>query len=356
MSRTITDNPGGWSRSLPGHTVEYEPSFAQPFYYGTELVLGRGASSYYTLSFTDTAHIFFIDMIAICPQAYTELASVVYVNDVPYVAAAGIGWLNIPLRQNPSIQLIAGDHIDVLVVNQDGSSRNVLVKVNGTKIVRPANFGHAPGAYFTYEGPLGAVSPILLRAAEVSGVGNPAVAQQAFSAVDCSGISKSTGVLRIDLKASDPSILSSNNQLEVTSSGNFDSEELARIDMELIGLTTSYQTFDFPLSEFNNGDDGLVFSAIDYIRWYNFTTGGNVTLYWRNAYLYGVGNGEVVFTDGSTNSPTSWEWDFGDGSPVSNEQNPAHVYALPGSYYPRLKAGNAYGYDFYGLSSPVVVT
>ena len=222
--RVITDNPGGWSRSLPGHTVEYEASFAQPFYYGGSLVLAAGASGTYILAFEDTAHIFFIDMINITPQAYKELNALVYVNDIPYVGASSVGWLNIPLRQNPSIQLLAGDHIDVVVNNQDSAQRTMLVKVNGTKIVRPDGFGHAPGAAWT---------------------------------VDDHSIS--------------------------------------------------------------------------------------------------VG-GHVHFTDASTESPTTWEWDFGDGSPKSTEQNPEHVYTLAGSYYPRLKVGNAYGFDFYAEATPIVVS
>lgn len=40
----------------------------------------------------------------------------------------------------------------------------------------------------------------------------------------------------------------------------------------------------------------------------------------------------VTFTDESTGAPEAWEWDFGDGSPVSNDQNPTHVYADVGNY------------------------
>lgn len=44
----------------------------------------------------------------------------------------------------------------------------------------------------------------------------------------------------------------------------------------------------------------------------------------------------VNFTDQSTPGPsgpiTAWEWDFGDGSPVSHQQNPSHAYASPGLY------------------------
>jgi len=39
----------------------------------------------------------------------------------------------------------------------------------------------------------------------------------------------------------------------------------------------------------------------------------------------------VQFTDTSTGSPSTWDWDFGDGS-VSTEQNPSHVYTVAGVY------------------------
>ncbi len=50
----------------------------------------------------------------------------------------------------------------------------------------------------------------------------------------------------------------------------------------------------------------------------------------------------VTFTDSSTNSPTSWAWDFGDGS-TSTVQNPSHSYTNADVYTVRLKATNSYG-------------
>lgn len=49
-----------------------------------------------------------------------------------------------------------------------------------------------------------------------------------------------------------------------------------------------------------------------------------------------------VFTDLSTGITSAWEWDFGDGSPVSNLQNPTHTYASVGTYDVQLiaMAGN----------------
>jgi len=40
----------------------------------------------------------------------------------------------------------------------------------------------------------------------------------------------------------------------------------------------------------------------------------------------------VNFTDLSTGSPASWDWDFGDGSSHSTEQYPTHIYTVAGVY------------------------
>ncbi len=60
--------------------------------------------------------------------------------------------------------------------------------------------------------------------------------------------------------------------------------------------------------------------------------------------LSGLAPLEVTFTDESTNSPTSWSWDFGDGN-TSTVQNPAHTYSVPGTYTVSLEATNGDGSD-----------
>ena len=54
----------------------------------------------------------------------------------------------------------------------------------------------------------------------------------------------------------------------------------------------------------------------------------------------------VKFTDLSTNSPTSWSWDFGDGdSTNATVQNPIHIYNSAGTYTVELTATNGGGSD-----------
>ncbi|MEQ8909877.1 MAG: M4 family metallopeptidase [Vicingaceae bacterium] len=54
--------------------------------------------------------------------------------------------------------------------------------------------------------------------------------------------------------------------------------------------------------------------------------------------------GMFQFTDRSTQNPTSWSWDFGDGN-ISNLQNPTHQYQQNGSYTVKLVSANSFGTD-----------
>jgi len=52
----------------------------------------------------------------------------------------------------------------------------------------------------------------------------------------------------------------------------------------------------------------------------------------------------VKFHDLSAGNPTTWLWEFGDGS-TSSEQNPTHQYPFEGSYDVRLSVSNQFGTD-----------
>ena len=63
----------------------------------------------------------------------------------------------------------------------------------------------------------------------------------------------------------------------------------------------------------------------------------------------------VQFTDASTNDPTAWSWNFGDGG-TSDQQHPSHTYNEPGTYTVSLTATNAGGSDTKTKTGHITVT
>ncbi|WP_375436584.1 GEVED domain-containing protein [uncultured Hymenobacter sp.] len=61
----------------------------------------------------------------------------------------------------------------------------------------------------------------------------------------------------------------------------------------------------------------------------------------------------VQFTDQSSNAPTSWLWNFGDGS-TSTQQNPSHIYSTAGVFNVSLTATNSFGNNVVTQNSHVV--
>lgn len=68
-------------------------------------------------------------------------------------------------------------------------------------------------------------------------------------------------------------------------------------------------------------------------------------------------NTSVQFTDQSTGTPTSWQWDFENDSVVdSNSQNPVHQYTTPGTYSVTLTVSNAGGSDSLTRTAYITIT
>jgi len=63
----------------------------------------------------------------------------------------------------------------------------------------------------------------------------------------------------------------------------------------------------------------------------------------------------VQFTDTSSNAPTAWYWNFGDGS-TSTEQNKIHVYQTAGTYSVSLTASNSLGSNKTSIANYINVT
>ncbi|MFH2142570.1 MAG: C25 family cysteine peptidase [Bacteroidota bacterium] len=64
--------------------------------------------------------------------------------------------------------------------------------------------------------------------------------------------------------------------------------------------------------------------------------------------------GTIQFSDLSTNGPTSWLWDFGNGN-TSTDQNPSYTYSASGTYSVTLTAYNAFGDDTYSVTDMITV-
>lgn len=62
----------------------------------------------------------------------------------------------------------------------------------------------------------------------------------------------------------------------------------------------------------------------------------------------------VSFSDQSSNNPTTWNWDFGDGT-TSNEQNPSKTYTEAGIYTVEMTAKNSGGQDTQVKTDYIVV-
>ena len=63
----------------------------------------------------------------------------------------------------------------------------------------------------------------------------------------------------------------------------------------------------------------------------------------------------VAFVDRSTNSPTAWAWNFGDGT-TSTQQNPVHVYSKTGTFSVTLTVRNSAGSSTKTRAGSVVVS
>lgn len=105
------------------------------------------------------------------------------------------------------------------------------------------------------------------------------------------------------------------------------------------GWATSLDSYSFAVSAINEVDDGTTSGAV-----YVFEISNTPVADFISDITSGTKPLSVSFTDDSTNSPTSWLWNFGDGN-TSTDQNPTNIYLNSGVYSVSLKATNAYGED-----------
>jgi len=63
----------------------------------------------------------------------------------------------------------------------------------------------------------------------------------------------------------------------------------------------------------------------------------------------------VQFTDTSTGSPTTWLWNFGDGT-TGTDESPSHIYTSPGVYSVSLIASNSEGSTTFSQPDAITVS
>jgi len=81
-----------------------------------------------------------------------------------------------------------------------------------------------------------------------------------------------------------------------------------------------------------------------------------VAKFWASKTSGTVNSTVIYFTDNSTNSPTSWDWNFGDGSPSETTKAPKHIYKAKGTYSVTLTASNAAGSGTLTRSNYIAIT
>ena len=112
---------------------------------------------------------------------------------------------------------------------------------------------------------------------------------------------------------------------------------------------TSAGDYDVSLTA-TNADGSDTETKLDYI-----TVGAAPVAAFSGTPTTGVTPLTVSFTDSSTNSPTSWSWNFGDTG-TSAAQSPSHQYTSAGIYTVSLTASNAYGSDGETKTNYITVT
>jgi PKD repeat protein len=113
----------------------------------------------------------------------------------------------------------------------------------------------------------------------------------------------------------------------------------------LAGVTTGQHWINLSISGYRNASQqvqvtGSETVTVDLALNPSHVPGANFT----GAPLSGITPLTVVFNDTSSNTPTSWVWDFGDGNSTNaTVQNPVHTYYSAGIYTVNMTAKNPDG-------------
>lgn len=112
-------------------------------------------------------------------------------------------------------------------------------------------------------------------------------------------------------------------------------------------------TYDVSLTIYNSSGVRGIETKQGYITVYSALPNSPVAEFRTNT-TTGPAPLAVQFTGLASGGTLSYDWDFGDGTQHSGDQNPLHVYTNPNNYTVRLKVSNPGGIDF--TEALIVVT
>ncbi len=135
-----------------------------------------------------------------------------------------------------------------------------------------------------------------------------------------------------------------NNRIDDVNVGNYGSFNIDN-NNATVGAFNSDVTFT---ASFNSGFSGFGVGI------YNTPTGTGPNAFFNSNTQTICEGGSVNFTDMSSGSPTSWDWDFGDGN-NSTQQNPTHSYIAPGTYTVVLTVSDGTSNDTYTATNYITV-
>lgn len=140
----MSDLPDRSRSVVPSQTFHLSPSFGQPWFANGSGSVNSGATATYDIAFNDDSFVYYVDEIVIYGPNAKQFQTEFDFNAAPIVICTGDSNFTYPMRGNPSIFWITGDHLYIKIKNMEASAYAYGYTLSGTKIPRPPTWGHPP--------------------------------------------------------------------------------------------------------------------------------------------------------------------------------------------------------------------
>jgi hypothetical protein len=140
MVRSISDNPGGISRSLPLSTNSIGFLYSSPFVVSHSELVPWGTSINHTFVMADADKLYYVSMISFAFDAYILMRAYITLNDDILYDNQVVGWCNVPFQSIYGIPITSDDELYVLVENKSGADQTIAIIVNGFTVPKPSGY------------------------------------------------------------------------------------------------------------------------------------------------------------------------------------------------------------------------